>query len=302
MHRHRRRSLPDLRPGPGTGGCRYARPVERAELRDVALEAARAGAETVMAWVERGDPLSTEKKGFGDYVTAVDRAAEARILEVLQRRTPDISVLAEESGGDRSSRMWVVDPVDGTTNFLRGFLPAVGVSVGLLEDGEPVAGAVVAPYTGDAWVAAAGCGAHDGRGRRLSVRAPAGRGIATTGLPFRRPENRARYLPVMLAAVEAFEDLRRVGSASLDCANVAGGVWDGYFELGLSLWDIAAGALLVREAGGRATDWDGDPVAVFETGNIVCGAPGWHEQMLDLIRLHGSAPLAAEASSSERPA
>ena len=276
--------------------------MQRSELRDIALAAARAGAETVMAAVARGDDLSTQQKGFGDYVTAVDRAAETHILDVLLRLTPDIPVLAEETGGERASRMWVVDPVDGTTNFLRGFLPAVGVSVGLIEDEVPVAGAVVAPYSGDAWVAAAGLGAHDGEGRRLRVREPQGRGIATTGIPFRRPENRARYLPVMLAAVEEFEDLRRVGSASLDCANVAGGVWDGYFELGLSLWDIAAGTILIREAGGRVTDWEGDPTGVLESGDIVCGAPAWHEQMLDLIRRRRPAPLPAEASSSERPA
>ncbi len=262
-----------------------------AELRDIALAAAQAGAATIREWTSRGDAIRTEVKGRADYVTAVDRAAEVAVLDVLRVATPDIAILAEESGGERHERMWVVDPLDGTTNFVRGFHVAVGVSVGLMVDGLPVAGAVVAPFAGQQWTAAAGAGAFDGAGRRLDISAGSGEGVVATGFPFRRAALRERYLGAFHGALETFEDIRRAGAASLDCANTAAGVWEGYFELSLSLWDIAAGALLVREAGGVVSDWQGDERAVYNSGDIVCGSPAWHERMLGII-----AAAAAEAT------
>ena len=178
--------------------------------------------------------------------------------------------------------MWVIDPVDGTTNFLRGF-PVVGVSVALVEDGRPVVGAVVAPLLGEAWSAAEGLGATDRAGRRLMVSTHPGAGVVATGFPFRRKERLPRYLPVMTRALRRFEDLRRAGAASLDLAYVSSGAFDGFFELGLGLWDIAAGALLVREAGGVVTDWSGDRDGVFVSGDILAGTPGWHEVMLEIV-------------------
>jgi myo-inositol-1(or 4)-monophosphatase len=178
--------------------------------------------------------------------------------------------------------MWVIDPVDGTTNFLRGF-PVVGVSVALVEDGRPVVGAVAAPLLGEVWSAAEGKGAFDRDGRRLEVSTHPGSGVIATGFPFRRKERLPRYLPVMTAALERFEDLRRAGAASLDLAYVGAGVFDGFFELGLGIWDIAAGALLVREAGGVVTDWSGDPEAVFVSGDILAGTPSWHAAMLEIV-------------------
>ena len=281
------------------------------KLRSVALRAAQAGDAVIRDWTARGAALGTETKGFGDYVTAVDRAAEQAILAVLRRETPDIPALAEESsGGNAGLRpyssgegwrggapptarvsaqteppaevFWAVDPLDGTTNFLRGF-PVVGVSVGLMRHGQPVAAAVTAPLLGAGWCAAQGAGAQDAGGRPLHVRDDDGRGVAATGFPFRRPDNRTRYVPVFERALRDFEDVRRAGAASLDLAYSAQGAFDGFFELGLALWDIAAGALLVREAGGVATDWDGDPHELFRSGDIVAGAPGWHASMLALI-------------------
>jgi myo-inositol-1(or 4)-monophosphatase len=178
--------------------------------------------------------------------------------------------------------MWVVDPIDGTTNFLRGF-PVVGVSVALVEAGRPVVGAVNAPLLGASWSAAEGQGATDARGRRLSVSSHPGAGVVATGFPFRRKERLPRYLKVLEQALTRFEDLRRAGAASLDLAYVGAGVFDGFFELGLGIWDIAAGALLVREAGGVVTDWSGDPDAVFVSGDILAGTPGWHEVMLEIV-------------------
>jgi myo-inositol-1(or 4)-monophosphatase len=253
-------------------------------LRDIALRAALAGDAVVRESTAHGAALQTERKGFGDYVTAVDRASEAAILAVLRREAPDIPVLAEESGGaDTAPTFWAVDPVDGTTNFLRGF-PVVGVSVGLLHQGEPVVGVITAPYIGAHWCAARGLGVRDAHGRPVHVRDGDGRGVAATGFPFRRPDNLPRYLPVLDRALHEFEDLRRAGAACLDLAYSAQGSFDGFFELGLSLWDIAAGALLVREAGGVVSDWDGDQQAVFQSGDIVAGAPRWHARMLEVIR------------------
>jgi myo-inositol-1(or 4)-monophosphatase len=252
-------------------------------LRDIALRAARAGERVILASARSDAALQTAAKGHGDYVTAVDRAAEEAILEVLHREAPEIPVLAEESGGARSDLFWAVDPLDGTTNFLRGY-PAVGVSVGLLAGGEPVAAAITAPFLGASWCAARGHGASDGEGRPITVREHDGEGVVSTGFPFRRPELRERYLPVLTRALHTFEDLRRPGAASLDLAYAAQGTFEGFFELNLALWDIAAGALLVREAGGVVTDWEGDERAVFQSGNVVAGAPRWHARMLDIIR------------------
>jgi myo-inositol-1(or 4)-monophosphatase len=252
---------------------------DRAALRELALASMRAAS----AVVTRGDTAARapERKGFGDYVTAVDREAERAAIAVLRRGAPDIPVLAEESGGPAAERVWVIDPVDGTTNLVRGF-PVVGVSVALVEGGRPVVGAVGAPWLGEEWSASEGEGAWDGRGRRLLVSSHTGTGVAATGFPFRRKENLERYLPAFEAALRRFEDLRRAGAAALDLAYVAAGTWDGFFELGLAIWDIAAGSLLVREAGGVVTDWAGDPASVFRSGDIVAGSPAWHEAMLEI--------------------
>ncbi|MFZ0919277.1 MAG: inositol monophosphatase family protein [Candidatus Dormiibacterota bacterium] len=255
---------------------------QRETLRELAVAAAAAAGALVAEAHARPGTLTAEIKSPGDYVTEVDRAAEQAAIRVLRDRAPDIPILAEESGGARHERMWVIDPLDGTTNFLRGF-PVVGVSVALVEEGRPVVGAVIAPLLGEAWSAAEGQGAVDAEGRRLSVSTHPGSGVAATGFPFRRKDRLARYLPVMSAALQRFEDLRRAGAASLDLAYVGAGVFDGFFELGLGLWDIAAGALLVREAGGVVTDWAGDPDAVFVSGDILAGTPAWHAAMLEIV-------------------
>ena len=259
--------------------------VDREHLRRVAVAAANAAGEVVIRRAGDAAALAPEEKAAGDYVTAVDREAEAAALEVLRRGAPDIPVLAEEAGGERFDRLWVVDPVDGTTNLVRGY-PVVGVSVALVEEGRPVVGAVAAPHLRNAWSAAEGAGAFDANGRRLQVGAndPAACVVAT-GFPFRRKDEEAtlaRYLSAFMGALLRFEDLRRAGAASLDLAYSAEGAFDGFFELNLALWDIAAGALLVREAGGVVTDWAGDERAVFETGCILAGAPRWHEVMLEI--------------------
>ena len=247
----------------------------------MALRAARAGAAVLL---ETGLPhpgVGAQVKSRGDYVTATDRGSEAAILEVLAREAPGIAVLAEEGGGVRAATMWAVDPLDGTTNFTRGF-PTVGISVALLENGEPIVGVVLAPFLRLDFSVARGQGAFlNGdrlpRHRKLD---PAG-AVVATGFPFRNKALLPRYLPMFGQAIERFEDVRRAGAASLDLAWTAASTFDGFFELGLNTWDVAAGAALVLEVGGLVTDWSGGD-SWIETGNILASAPAVHETLLEL--------------------
>ncbi|MGC1193534.1 MAG: inositol monophosphatase family protein [Candidatus Dormiibacterota bacterium] len=226
---------------------------------------------------------TTESKGPGDYVTAVDRESEEVIVRILSSVFPDLPVLAEEKGGEVPERGWVVDPLDGTTNFSRGF-PMVGVSVALLEAGEPVVGAVHAPFLGFTFTAASGEGAHDQTGRRLHLGDPdPKRAVVSTGFPFKTPAQIPRLVATLERVLRLVEDVRRPGAASLDLAFAAAGVFDGFFELGLKIWDIAAGALLVTEAGGMVSDWEGAS-GVPRSGNIVAGSPRVHAALLDATR------------------
>ena len=222
-------------------------------------------------------------KGAGDYVTTFDRQSEAAILEVLAREAPGIAVLAEERGGKRAGTMWAVDPLDGTTNFTRGF-PVVAVSVGLLDEGVPVAGVVIAPFLNLEFAVSQGQGATLNGDRIPQMAAvDASKAIVATGFPFREKGRMPRYRPVMEGAFLHFEDLRRAGAAALDLAWTAAGTFDGYFELNLNTWDLAAGAALVLEVGGRVSDWAGGRTWV-ESGDILAAPPAVHEVLLKLAQ------------------
>ena len=266
-------------------------PAERLDLvrlTDVAERSALAGGRVVLEGAGAG--AAAERKGAGDYVTEVDRASERTIGRMLAEATPDLPLVGEEAGGAPGDRWWVVDPLDGTTNFLRRF-PAVAVSVALVENGRPVVGAVHGPFLGETYVGARDLGAFavtpDGERQRLFVsdRPPEG-AVVGTGFPFRRKDLLPRYLGVMRAALERFEDLRRPGAAALDLAWVAAGVFDGFFELALNAWDVAAGAVLIEEAGGVVTDWDGGDG--YLGGDILAGSPAVHAELLALARERGA--------------
>ncbi|HZD80905.1 MAG TPA: inositol monophosphatase family protein [Actinomycetota bacterium] len=260
-------------------------------LLAAAERAALRGGEVVRAGVGTSEATT---KGAGDYVTEVDRSSEQAIGQVLREAAPGIAMLGEEEGwaaGSGAGRYWVVDPLDGTTNFLHRF-PAVGVSVALVEDGRPVVGVVHSPFLGETALAVAGGGARRRREGRadealhVSTRPPE-RGVIGTGFPFRRKELLERYLRMFEGALRRFEDLRRPGAAALDLAWVAAGVFDGFFELSLSPWDMAAGAVLIREAGGVVSDWDGEPDGYLSTGHILAGSPAVHEVLLELASQGG---------------
>jgi myo-inositol-1(or 4)-monophosphatase len=256
------------------------------DLRAAALGAARTGGSLV---ANAAPPEQVEEKSAGDYVTDVDRASEAAIRSFLTDRTPDIPMLGEEGGGRIDAEVyWVVDPLDGTRNYLLGF-PAVGVSVAAVRRGEhhdePIAGAVVAPFLGLEFSAAAGQGA-DSRGRALRASTRQAReAVVATGFPFRRRELIPRHLAALARVLDHVQDLRRPGAAALDLAWVAAGVFDGFFELGLSVWDVAAGSLLVREAGGVVSDWSGGDA--YLQGDILAGTPQTYPVLLDAARSSG---------------
>ena len=255
-------------------------------LLRVALDAARVGGAVVAEHF--GAAREVREKAPGDWVSAADLRSELAVREALERAAPDIPVVGEEGGGERAALGWLVDPLDGTANFLHG-LEAVGVSIALVEDDVPIVGVVHAPLLGRTYSARLGGGAfRDDQPVRVSTRPPA-QAICATGFPFRHKHLVEPYLAVFAAALRALEDLRRVGGASLDLSWTAEGVFDGYFELALGPWDVAAGGLLVREAGGIVTDWAGDDRAWIRSGNIVAAPPAVHAFLLDLVGAHSEA-------------
>ncbi len=257
-------------------------PAELDELLRAAELAARAGGAVVSE--NYGGQQQSHEKAPGDWVSEIDVTSEATIRAELERAAPGIAFFGEESGGDRERVGWFVDPLDGTANFLHRF-PAVGVSVALVEDDCPIVGVVHAPLLDETYRARHGGGAfRNGEPLHVSARPP-DQAICATGFPFRaKAERLGSYFPVFEAALREFEDLRRAGSASLDLAWTASGTFDGYFEQALGTWDVAAGALLVREAGGTVTDWEGDGEAWLASGDIIAAPPSVHERLLRLTR------------------
>ncbi len=249
------------------------------ELMRTALAAARAGAEVLRRmWGRR---VKVERKQRFDFVTEADRAAEEAVLAVIGRRHPDHAVLAEESAGDWSGArrggevLWVVDPLDGTTNFIHGY-PQVAVSVAATIEGESLAGAVIDVTRGEEFTAWRGGGAFlDGEPIRVSECREMADALLLTGFPFRNQDRLGEYLELFTELFVQVSGVRRAGAAALDLAHVAAGRAEGFWELGLKPWDMAAGALLISEAGGVVTDFDGGPEAIWR-GDVAAACPGLH--------------------------
>jgi myo-inositol-1(or 4)-monophosphatase len=259
------------------------RPVE------TAIAAAHEAGEVLLAHFGRLDPARVEEKSKNDVVSIADRESEAVIRRVLLGAFGTDRFLGEETGltgADETAPSWIVDPLDGTANFVRGF-PHWAVSIartrgGLLGAFE--AGVVWDPVKKDLFAAEAGAGAfRNGQRLRVPPRKDLAGAALATGFPFRQQHQIDRYLTIFRAVFMRSRSLRRAGSAALDLAYVACGIFDGFFEFGLSPWDTAAGALLVTEAGGIVTDFDGAP-SWRTRGNVLAATPGVHASLLAVMR------------------
>jgi myo-inositol-1(or 4)-monophosphatase len=238
---------------------------------NVAVRAARAAGQIILRHMNRLEGLAVVEKQQLDFASEVDRLAEAEIIRELKRAYPAHAMLAEESGASgKSKSTWVIDPLDGTHNYLRGF-PHFSVSIALLEHGDPIVGVVFDPLRGELFTASKGDGAFlNDRRIRVGKRDGLAGALLATGVPFRQRAHLDAQIGMTRALLAEAEDLRRTGSAALDIAYVAAGRIDGFYEIGLKPWDMAAGVLLVREAGGRYCDFagrDGMP----SSGNLLAG-------------------------------
>jgi myo-inositol-1(or 4)-monophosphatase len=256
-----------------------------AELR-LAMDAARAAAELISS---RTGADRVREKGRADLVTEVDEAVERLVTERIRAHFPDDAVVGEElsSAAVSSGRRWIVDPVDGTTNFVHGH-PFVCVSIAFADDEGPAAGVIHAPFLREVFHAVRGGGAFlNGEPIRVSAVDTPAHALLGTGFPFKKGKgNLDAYMLLVADAVRATHDVRRAGSAALDLAYVAAGRLEGFFEVGLAPWDVAAGLLLVTEAGGRVTGWPGDVAEPLVTGRVLASNGGIHEWLRQLAGEH----------------
>jgi len=257
-----------------------------AELLDIALEAARGAAGVIRDATAGRGGLVWESKGRSDFVSEVDKAAEQRIAEIVARRSPGATMLGEEfSPLALSGRgtVFIADPLDGTTNFLHGY-PEYATSIGVAQGGVLRAGVVLNVARGEEFTARAGAGAfRDGvRIGVSSLREPA-KALIGTGFPFKTVETLPRYQEQFSLVMRGTAGIRRAGAAALDLANVACGRFDAFWELTLAPWDVAAGILLVQEAGGVVTDLAGDKPSLG-AGAYVAGNPAMHAWLLQTLK------------------
>ena len=251
---------------------------------DVAAEAARRAGEILLAHWRKLPPGAVEEKAKNDFVSVADRESERAVVETIRAGFPGDGIVGEEGArrSGSSGRDWIVDPLDGTSNFIAGF-PFWCVSIGLRDRGELVAGVVWDPLRGEMFSAEKGAGAFR-NGQRLSAsqRASAEGAFLATGFPFREHAKIDEYLAIFRALFLKARAIRRAGSAALDLACVAAGIFDGFFEFRLSAWDIAAGAVLITEAGGILRDFEGGE-RYLETGDVIAGPAGVVEDVLRVV-------------------
>lgn len=243
-------------------------------MLNIATRAARAAGNLIVRAIENPEDVKSAAKGRNDYVSEIDQRAEALIIETIHKTYPNHAITAEESGGidADSDYEWIIDPLDGTTNFLHGF-PHVAVSIALKHKGRLEAGLVYDPLRDELFTASRGNGAQlNGKRIRVAGAKDLDGALLATGFPFKKPHQIDLYLNLFKSMFPHCGDMRRAGSAALDLAYVAAGRVDGFWELGLMEWDIAAGALLVQEAGGLVADFNGGH-KFLESGNVIAANP-----------------------------
>jgi len=254
-------------------------------MLNIAVKAARrAGSLINRALLEGG--LEIRAKNRNDFVTQVDRAAEQAIIDVIRRAYPEHSFVAEESGASAGARLefqWVIDPLDGTTNYIHGF-PQYCVSIALEHKGVLTQAVVYDPAKNELFTASRGRGAYlDDRRMRVSKCAQLADALVGTGFPFKELARIDLYMRQLRTLMGACAGVRRAGAAALDLAYVAAGRLDAFWEMGLSRWDMAAGALLIQEAGGLVSDLDGK-AGFLDSGDIAAATPKVLPQLLDALR------------------
>jgi len=274
-------------------------------ILNIAIRAARRAGSVINRAALEGTPLEVANKQAKDYVTQIDRAAEAAIIEVIRKAYPDHAILGEESGehpgtapakaaggsapgktadAPKAEYRWIIDPLDGTTNFIHGF-PQYCVSIGIQHRGLLSHAVIYDPGKNEMFTASKGRGAFlDDRRIRVSRCTKLGDALVATGFPFKELKRIDLYMAQLRAMMESASGVRRAGSAALDLAYVATGRVDAFWELGLSPWDMAAGALLVQEAGGLVTTPEGKE-DFLDTGDIVAASPKLMQALLEILRV-----------------
>ncbi|MBK9392937.1 MAG: inositol monophosphatase [Uliginosibacterium sp.] len=265
-------------------------------ILNIAVKAARRAGTIINRASLDLERVQVSAKQPNDFVTEVDRAAEQAIIDVIREAYPEHAILAEETGdtaGAGSSEVqWIIDPLDGTTNFIHGF-PQYAVSIAMAERGVIQHAVIYDPSRNELFTASRGSGAFlNDRRIRVSKRIRMNESLIGTGFPFKTMQHMDAYVNMFRELSEKTAGLRRPGAAALDLAYVACGRTEGFFEIGLLPWDMAAGTLLVSEAGGLVSDFSGE-AAYLATGNLVAGAPKIFGQLLPIIQSHKTPELSA---------
>ena len=255
-------------------------------MLNIAIRAARKAGNVMIKSYENPTSIKADLKGNNDFVTNIDRVSETTIIEIIKRSYPEHTIISEEAGlmaGSDSDVQWVIDPIDGTTNFIKG-IPHFSVSIAARLKGRTEVAVVYNPITNELFSAVRGQGAQL-NGYRIRVANAKGLegSILATGFPFKQKQYSENYFDVLEKLFVPCADFRRTGSGALDLSYVAAGRLDGFFELGLKPWDIAAGELILREAGGIATDFAGGS-NYFVSGNLIAGNPKVVKEFLMLTQ------------------
>ena len=269
-------------------------------MLNVAVKAARAAGAIINRAALDVESVRISQKQVNDFVTEVDHAAEATIIETLLTAYPDHGILAEESGrthgSQTSDNVWIIDPLDGTTNFIHGF-PVYCVSIALAVRGKVEQAVIYDPSRNDLFTATNGRGAYlNERRLRVSKRTQLKESLISTGFPFRPGDNFNNYLRMMSEVMQRTAGLRRPGAAALDLAYVAAGFTEGFFETGLSPWDVAAGSLLVTEAGGLIGNFTGES-DFLEQRECVAGTPKVYGQLVAILHKYSKFASAGEKAA-----
>lgn len=259
-------------------------------MLNIAIRAARNAGKVIVKGYENLESVEVEEKSLHDYVSSIDKEAEVAIIGTLRKSYPEHSIVAEESGIDNGAdtdHQWIIDPLDGTTNFIHG-IPHFAVSIALKIKGRTEVGVVFDPIRNEIFSAVRGQSAQlNGYRTRTSKLSKLHGALLATGFPFKQKNDLPAYLNIFQNFFTDVADMRRSGSAALDLAYVAAGRMDGFWELGLKPWDIAAGELLLKESGAMMTDFNGGN-DYFKSGNVVAANPKLLKEMLTVIRQHNA--------------